>query len=117
MMGINPQIALTVAKIESNFNPNTVGQIGEIGLFQIRPEFVKGFKRKDLFDPHINIMVGLTKIKEAQRACKHLGNNLEFLVCYNAGIKGSKKIKNPSQFPYVKKANKYYNKLNLMAVN
>lgn len=38
-MGFDPILALAVAKVESNYNPAQVGKIGEIGLFQLRPEF------------------------------------------------------------------------------
>lgn len=37
-MGFDPNIALSVAKVESKLNPSAVGKIGEIGLFQLRPE-------------------------------------------------------------------------------
>jgi hypothetical protein len=37
--GIDPNLAIAVAKTESGLNPVAVGTIGEIGLFQVRPDF------------------------------------------------------------------------------
>ncbi len=110
IMGIDPHIALAVAKVESNFNPNIVGSIGEIGLFQVRPEYVKGFTRDELFNPHTNIIVGINKIKEVQNACRHVGSNIDYIVCYNVGVTGGKRMRNPRRFSYMKKIYKVYNK-------
>lgn len=38
-MGEDPLLLLAIAKVESSFNPKARGKIGEIGLFQIRPEY------------------------------------------------------------------------------
>lgn len=37
--GEDPVLLQSIAFIESSFNPKAVGKIGEIGLFQLRPEF------------------------------------------------------------------------------
>lgn len=37
--GIDPDYAVAIATVESSLNPNAIGQLGEIGLFQLRPEF------------------------------------------------------------------------------
>ncbi|MEK2647336.1 transglycosylase SLT domain-containing protein [Bdellovibrio sp. BCCA] len=38
-MGFDPNVALSVAMTESTLNPNAIGTIGEVGLFQLRPEY------------------------------------------------------------------------------
>lgn len=38
-MGEDPLLLQAIAKVESSFNPKARGKIGEIGLFQIRPEY------------------------------------------------------------------------------
>lgn len=38
-MGFDPQIALSVAMTESSLKTDAVGSIGEVGLFQLRPEY------------------------------------------------------------------------------
>lgn len=99
--GVDSNIARSVAMHESHMNPNAVGALKEVGLFQIRPEFVKEYTRTQLFDPQTNIIVGIQKIKEAQRTCIHK-KDIEFLVCYNFGNTNARKVKHPELFPYVK---------------
>lgn len=38
-MGFDPNMAIAIAQYESSLNPKAVGAIGEVGLFQLRPEF------------------------------------------------------------------------------
>lgn len=38
-MGFDPNVALSVAMTESRLNPDAIGGIGEVGLFQLRPEY------------------------------------------------------------------------------
>jgi len=100
--GVNPELAISVAQIESNFNSNAVGQAKEVGLFQLKPEYVKEYSRKQLFDPRINIKVGVQRLAETQKNCLHKQNN-DFLVCWNYGYSNAKRVKHPSLFPYVKR--------------
>ncbi len=55
---VTPALAIAVAKVESDLRPDAVSHKGAIGIMQIMPrtgllEF--GVKRKDLFNPIINI--------------------------------------------------------------
>lgn len=102
----DPAISLAVIRQESNFKPYLIGNVGEIGLMQIRPEFVP-YTRKELLNPEVNIKVGIGLLKEAKKHCKHK-NNLDFLVCYNAGIIGGSKYKYPNKSKYVISINKFY---------
>ena len=108
MHGFDHRLALSVAKVESNFNQKARGSKGEIGLFQIMPKNVKN--PKDLKDIHFNIKTGISMLLETKERCKHKKQN-DFTVCYNAGITGGSKIKYPRKFPYVLKVNKEYAKL------
>lgn len=103
--GVDSKLAVAVAKHESNLNSNATGALKEVGLFQLRPEFVKEYSRKELYDPRINIMVGVKRLAETKKKCKHKGK-YEFLVCYNCGVSKGNKIKFPKQFPYVVAVNK-----------
>lgn len=100
--GIEPRLAIAVAMHESSLNPNALGQLKEVGLYQVRPEFAEGYTSEQLFDPETNIMVGLQKIKQAKETCIHQ-NDVEFLVCYNYGNSNARKVRYPALFPYVKK--------------
>lgn len=105
LIGIDPQLAIAVAQVESNMNPQAIGlSHGEIGLFQIRPEFVAGLTHKEMFNIETNIVLGIQKLKHAKTKCKHQVNN-SWLVCYNVGVKGGNRIKNAKEFKYVKRVN------------
>lgn len=79
--GFDPNIALAVAKTESSFRPAVVGRAGEVGLYQIRPEF-SSISRIELFDPAKNAREGIKQLKYWQIRC---GNR--YLACYNGGIR------------------------------
>lgn len=105
IMGVDPQIAVAVATVESNLNPSAIGSKGEIGLFQLMPQYVPAFTKADLLNPHINILAGVARLKEEKEKCFHK-NGLTYLVCYNAGRTKAKAIRMPAAFPYVIKVQK-----------
>ena len=96
--GIDPKLTQAVIKTESNYNQNAVGQLGEIGLMQIRPEHVK-VTRKQLFDPCTNVKVGTEILKRAMDNCKHKEDNT-FVNCYNLGIGGGSRLRYPKKWRY-----------------
>lgn len=100
-MGLDPQTALAVAKVESNFKPAAIGSVGEIGLFQIRPEYSR-YSKQQLKNPHYNIQEGIRMLKFAKANCIHKKNKT-WIVCYNVGVNAGKKIRHPQLFPYYKK--------------
>jgi len=103
---IDPHLAAAVIKTESNFNPQAIGTIGELGLFQIRPEFSK-YSKLQLLDWKTNITAGLENLANSKTFCKHKVDNT-FVICHNSGITGAKKIKNPFGQSYYKKVSKIY---------
>jgi soluble lytic murein transglycosylase-like protein len=104
---IDPHIVVSVAKLESSLNQCAVGSKQEIGLFQIRPFNYSGNK-KDLYNVEVNITTAIKVLKDAEKRCKHRSNNT-WLVCYNAGVTGGARIKDPKNFDYMRKFYKIYN--------
>ena len=96
--GIPPETALTIAKMESNFNMKAVGLAGEVGTFQILKSSSKYSKTK-LRNPLVNVKEGIRMLKEAKANCVHQKDNT-WVLCYNLGHTGAKKIKQPKKFPY-----------------
>jgi len=110
LLNFDPSIALAVARVESSLNPAAMGGQGEIGLFQLKPQFVKGVSKKELFNPHVNAIAGIERLKEEKEKCSHK-NKLTYLVCYNYGRTNARKVQSPETFPYVIKVTKEYNKI------
>ena len=116
---VTPALAIAVAKVESNLRSDAVSNKGAIGVMQIMPrtgllEF--GVKRKDLFNPIINIKIGVKFLDQLIK--KYRGNIGVALSHYNGGsavgIWPNVKII-PATYPYVVKVLKKSNELVNMA--
>lgn len=108
--GIEPKITNAIIETESNFNARAIGPFKEVGLMQIRPEYVPETKEQ-LLDPCTNVKVGTAILKQAKDRCKHT-EDYTWILCYNIGITGGNRIKHPKLFPYyVKVVNKLKNNL------
>lgn len=92
--GLQPEIALAVAKVESGFNPKAVGKHGEIGLFQLHPKYVNAiFNRKE------NIRKGVQQLLYWKQHCP-VQKGYAWVSCYNQGFRNPRF---PELLPYMKK--------------
>ena len=105
LYGVEPATALSVVKIESNFNHKAIGPKGEYGLFQLNPKAFPQYTKEYLTNYRNNIKVGVKFLREMQKTCIHK-NDLNYLVCFNFGLENAKRVKHPELFPYVKKVSK-----------
>jgi len=88
--GIKPDTIYSLIRQESFFEPSVVSGAGAVGLMQLMPETAKtvgrklGIKvvREDLFNPAINIRLGVTFFRE--RVARE-GSLAAALASYNAG--------------------------------
>jgi len=92
--GVDPRIAIAVAKVESSLNPRAKGSKGEIGLFQIMP-----YHSKSIYSLNGNISYGVKLLKEFQQKCSDMGKG--WVVCYNNGQ--NRRPKHPLLHPYYRK--------------
>jgi len=90
--GVPVDLALKVAKLESNFNPKAKSPTGALGLFQLTSAAVKdvseksGYKPTDLMDPIQNTRTGLKYLKIVARYMKRpLTDYAEIYMGYNIG--------------------------------
>ena len=85
--GLPADIADAVVQVESNYNPYTIGGVGEIGLMQIRPQTAAmlGFRGsvEELAKPEVNIHYGVTYLSKAWRLAN--GDLCRTLMKYRAG--------------------------------
>ncbi|MEW6293415.1 MAG: transglycosylase SLT domain-containing protein [Pseudomonadota bacterium] len=61
--GIEPRLALAIARTESNFNPNAVSVKNAQGLMQLIPETAVRFNVRKPFDPEQNVRGGLSYLR------------------------------------------------------
>jgi soluble lytic murein transglycosylase-like protein len=93
--GVPVQVAIAVAKVESRLNQSAIGPFGEVGVFQIRPEYTTA----NIYDLKTNIHEGVRQLAYWQAHCPvRLGYS--WVSCYNAG---KRHPKYPFLLPYVKK--------------
>jgi Transglycosylase SLT domain len=85
--GLPPAIADAVIRVESSFNPQAVGGVGEVGLMQVRPETAAmlGFSGgvTELFEPETNIQYGVRYLARAWQLAQ--GDVCRALMKYRAG--------------------------------
>jgi len=85
--GLPPEVAEAVAQVESAYNPNAVGAVGEVGLMQVRPTTAAMLGHSgtiaDLHEPSTNIRYGVGYLADAWK----LGNGdlCRALMKYRAG--------------------------------
>lgn len=83
-VGVDPRLALSLAYVESGLKMGKVGEDGEIGIMQVKPDTAKmlGVDLKSLRDEDINIDTGLKYLKQGIDRYKdpQLG-----VLAYNAG--------------------------------
>jgi len=88
--GVDPALALAVAQVESNFDPNVVSHKGARGVMQIMPKTAReefGINPTLLFDARTNIRTGVTFLKQLQNRY----GNVEFALShYNGGSRVTK---------------------------
>ena len=87
LAGLPFSLVDAVIRIESDYRPDRIGDVGEIGLMQVRPTTAAtmGFQGSplDLADPATNIHYGATYLAGAWRLAK--GNVCRALMKYRAG--------------------------------
>ncbi len=93
--GINPNLALAMAEVESQMNPRAVGALGEVGLFQLRPEFHWAVST----NVKTNTVLAMRYLAQLKKSCRHYGD--AFFVCFNYGP--VRQLKHPKLFPYYRK--------------
>lgn len=99
----DPALAVSIAIVESGLNPRLIGQLGEVGVFQLRTEY----HNVQAGNIEGNIRTAIDFLKELQKTCPHR-SGLDWTICYNLGMAGANKIKHPKLFPYYIKVTSIY---------
>lgn len=106
---LDPVLIESIISVESHWNAKALGNQGEIGLMQIMPEYTK-LNVQQLQIPKYNIREGVKMLSYAKRYCVHQ-KNFEYIVCFNRGVYGGSKLKDPSKDLYYNKVIEQYKKV------
>lgn len=101
--GVDPTLALAIAEVESGFNPRAKGSKGELGIYQLRPEFHGKPKTTSQ-----NITVAMEYLAKIKKDCYPKYGSAYF-VCYNFGPNRRLKVA-PSATDYYQKVFKAYSR-------
>lgn len=109
--GVDVKFLKSIAKCESDFNPNDVSRSGAVGIMQLMPATAAELGVNNSYDPYQNIMGGAKYISELLD--RYNGDKSLALAAYNAGSGNVKKYGGIPPFKetqnYVKKVIGYYN--------
>ena len=109
-LGLEPRLALGMAKVESGYNPKSVSPKGAVGVLQVMPRLALhyfGIDRERLFDPQTNIRIGLSWMKLLLNRFDH---NLDLsLAAYNAGV--SRVVRAGYRIPRIRETQLYVRKV------
>lgn len=99
---IEPSIALAIATHESGLDYRKVGAVGEIGIFQLRPEYWPTSKK----DWKKQVNDGIKVLAYMKSRCEpFLGKH--WFLCFNVGITRARSLTNVGTGPYARRIAKY----------
>lgn len=81
--GLDPKLAMAVAKVESNLQPDVVSSAGAVGVMQLMPETAQGLGVRNSKDPRENIDGGVRYLKQLMSSFN--GDVTKTVAAYNAG--------------------------------
>jgi len=105
--GIDPNLAFNLARIESGMNPLAISRTQDGGLFQLNKRYYRFHNPKWIFNIDTNAALALRTLGKLKKECSHKLNNT-FVLCYNLGKVGAKKIKHPTKHIYFTKVNSFW---------
>ncbi len=96
----DPLLVVALIHTESRFRPGARGRFGEVGLVQIKPSTARWIThrritRKELFEPKLNIHVGLMYLNRLRNEAGPL-----YISAYNRGLAGALRRKDEVLTPH-----------------
>lgn len=104
---LDPVLVEAIVKTESQYNYMATGGIGEVGLLQMRHEYLD--KPRKYYNPYLNLKEGIARLAQLKKLERELGPY--WFVAWNLGETGARayhKKHGIKNFPYGKKVFKNY---------
>lgn len=81
--GVDPKLAMAVAKVESDLSPDAVSSAGAVGVMQLMPETAEAIGVRNINDPRENIDGGIHYLQQMLNTFG--GDVSKAVAAYNAG--------------------------------
>ncbi|HML86984.1 MAG TPA: lytic transglycosylase domain-containing protein [Methylomusa anaerophila] len=108
--GVNPMLALAVAKTESNLAPDAVSPAGAAGVMQLMPETASELGIQNIADPRENIDGGVRYLKQMLNIFN--GDVNKAVAAYNAGPQA---VKQYGGIPPYRETQEYVARVSMLA--
>jgi hypothetical protein len=95
-------LAFKLARIESGMNPSAKSATMDGGLFQLNARSHKFHNEQWRYRADTNAAIAMRTLADLKKNCKHKLLN-QFVLCYNMGVYGASKIRNPKRTQYYQK--------------
>ena len=104
---VDAKLVYAIAVVESGLDPDAVGELGEVGLFQLRPQFhtVSGNLKQD-------VETAVRYLAYVKFHCYHKYGDAWF-ICYNTGPFRTYVVREPKRFDYYVKVMEAYRKVSI----
>ena len=106
---VDPDMVKAVVQVESRGRSDKIGAAGEVGMMQLMPLYFR-YDVSKLKKPRLNISLGVRHLADMQKRCSHQVDQT-WIICYNLGVAGAKKIKHPKKFPYYRDVMSEYERI------
>jgi soluble lytic murein transglycosylase-like protein len=109
-VGVSPYLTAAIISVESAWRPHVIGSVGEVGLMQLRPKYFGD--AEILLDPYRNVKLGVRHLAKLKHQCRDISERVgwehAYILCFNVGPKGARRLRHPDQFDYLRKVKAAY---------